>query len=354
MSTAQLKSALTGETPADANPYDLLSHQLDNHRAEFQKLLGKEVPVDRFIRTVKNAVLQNPDLLTVERKSLITAALKAASDHLVPDGREAVFNIYNTKVKRGTAEVYIPMAQYLPMVGGMIKKLWQSGHVTYVDAAAVYAHDEFIYERGDLARLVHKPFGGDEPGEITAAYVVVKLTNGEMKREVMWRRDIERVREASKSPNGPGWRTWYDQFAIKSVIKRAYKQLPSTPDLDSLVEADNEAMGFVAQPASAGLALTDNPGEGLDFPLPQDPAREKEPAQASSASEKQKADSEKAPDLHPMGEMTTIDAIAKLEGFTDIDAMGEWTDLLPDEIRHDERFTRAFKKRMSAIKTPKE
>jgi recombinational DNA repair protein RecT len=61
----------------------------------------------------------------------------------------------------------------------------------------------------------------------------------------MSRRDIEKVRAASKASNGPGWTTWYDQFAIKSVIKRATKLLPSSSDrLERVIQNDNDAMGF--------------------------------------------------------------------------------------------------------------
>lgn len=59
------------------------------------------------------------------------------------------------------------------------------------------------------------------------------------------------------------------------------------------------------------------------------------------------------PEKFQMGELTVIDAIAKLAGFSDIDAMGEWTDALPVAIKQDDRFSKAFKKRMTEIKEQK-
>lgn len=48
---------------------------------------------------------------------------------------------------------------------------------------------------------------------------------------------------------------------------------------------------------------------------------------------------------------TVIDAIAKLATFSDVEKMGEWTDAeLPPEIKSDDRFTKAFKARMDALK----
>jgi recombination protein RecT len=173
--------------------------------------------------------------------------MRAAQDGLMPDGREAVLNIYNTKVKvQGGCEEWVPMVQYLPMVRGILKVVRNSGEIVDIDAAAVYERDHFKFVRGDEACIEHEPYlGDDEPGKIIAAYMIVKLANGEVHREVMPRRDIEKVRAASKSPNGPMWRDWYDQGAIKSVIKRGAKLLPNSSErLDRVIEHDNEAMGF--------------------------------------------------------------------------------------------------------------
>jgi recombination protein RecT len=132
------------------------------------------------------------------------------------------------------------------MVRGLLKVARNSGEISHIDAAAVYEKDHFVFERGDDSRIEHRPYlGTEDPGEVIAAYCIAKLTNGEVHREVMSRRDIEKVRAASKASNGPGWTTWYDKFAIKSFVKRASKLLPSSSDrLTRVIEHDNEAMGF--------------------------------------------------------------------------------------------------------------
>lgn len=231
-------------TERERTPYEVFRTQIEKLRPEIATMTGKE-GVDRFIRVCLNAVQMNPGVLVADRKSLIISCLRAAQDRLLPDGREAVLNVYKTKVKTDGIEQWKELVQYLPMVGGLIKKLYDSGHVTFVDAVAVRERDDFDYQRGDEPRIVHKPFSGEEdPGKVIAAYVVAKLKNGETKREVMFRRDIETVRNASKAPNGLMWDKFYDQGAIKSVIKRAYKQIPNYYELDSVIAADNEATGM--------------------------------------------------------------------------------------------------------------
>lgn len=271
-----LKAVATGKSTAQEarTPYESLKRQLESSKAEFLPLFGNsQQNVDRFIRVVLNAVLSNGDLLDADRRSLISACMKAAQDGLMPDGREAVLNIYNTKIKGrdGARDEWRKMAQYLPMVGGLIKKLYESGEVTYVDAACVYANDRFTYRRGDEPKLEHEPTLADDAGQIVAAYAVIKLKNGEVKREMMPRRDIEAVRGASKSKDSGPWVTWYDQQAIKSVIKRAYKQLPKADAFEKLADYDNQALGFAATPQSVAEivarqtspALENSPTDGI-------------------------------------------------------------------------------------------
>lgn len=275
---AALKAVATGQqAPQEArSPYEALKRQLENSKAEFMPLFGQsQQNVDKFVRVVLNAVLANPDLLDVDRRSLIAACMKAAQDGLMPDGREAVLNIYNVNdAKRGEPPRWVKKAQYLPMVGGLVKKLYESGEITYIDAACVYENDRFTYRRGDEPKLEHEPTLADDAGNIIAAYVVIKMKNGEVKREVMPRRDIEAVRAASKSKDNGPWVTWYDQQAIKSVIKRAYKQLPKADAFEKIAEYDNQALGFAATPTSVAeiaarhepQAIEHAPGDTLDMP----------------------------------------------------------------------------------------
>lgn len=259
---AALKEAVTGKAPEQPGQRELTGYErLKNYLQaqsfinEIAILVGGEAQARTFVRVVLTAVQQTPRLIEADRRTLLLACMKAARDRLMPDGKEAVLNIYNTKVKddKTGRDTWVESVQYLPMAAGLIKKMYQSGEVSFVDSAAVYANDEFIFERGDNPKLVHRPTMADDAGIIIAAYVVVKLTNGEIKREVMPRRDIEKVRAASKAPDGPGWKNWYDQFAIKSVIKRSYKQLPSSVELEQVIASDNEAMGFRDTAAAAGL-----------------------------------------------------------------------------------------------------
>lgn len=236
-------------TPAEKpkSPALQFSSKLTDQREAIAKQLPRGIDPDRFIRTAITTVNLNPDLLSCTPASLYASFMQAAKDGLLPDGKEALIQPYNCKVsQKGESDRWEKRAQYMPMMRGILAVMYRTGIVSMIDGVAVYEKDHFEYDRGDNPRIVHRPYMGmDDPGPVIAAYVVIKLTNGEVKREVMTRREIEKVREASKAKNGPGWTTWYGEFAIKAVIKRASKQLPTdSEDLARVIEHDNEAMGF--------------------------------------------------------------------------------------------------------------
>lgn len=264
-----LKQQISGQPSGEVNRYDFFKGKLEQSRGDLQNFLGSKAAVDRFINTCVSATVENPNLLDADMRSLLTACKKAANANLKPDGREAVLNVYNTKEKDGNGNWnWVKKVQFLPMVAGVVKMIYRGG-ATYVDAAAVYEHDEFDFERGDQTKLTHKPTMADEPGPIVAAYAVVKTEDGEIKREVMFARDIAKVKSKSKTSDKGPWVDWPDQMAIKSVLHRIRKQLNiDDNNLDKLLEVDNEAMGYAMNASSANSALTFDPSPNADFSGP--------------------------------------------------------------------------------------
>src|SRR4030095_14369099 len=274
MTTATMKDLVA---PADqarpSDPYSILKQQLEGTKREFLPRLASRVNVDKFIRVVLTACANAPDLVSANRRSLVTSCLKCAADGLLPDGRDAALVVYNQKVKDRASgrEKWVKMVQYQPMVSGLVQALYEGGEVQLVDATAVYEHDHFRYVRGDSPCIEHEPSSMDDPGELKAAYLIARLRNGQVKREVMYRRDLEKVRAVSKAATGDSapWVRWADQMAIKSVIKRAAKQLPRSEKFDRIVAHDNEALGLPATSAiDEILSAASGASEGPVAPPP--------------------------------------------------------------------------------------
>lgn len=262
--TAIASTATPSVNPAVARALAFKRLITGSQRAQIAAQLPKGLDVERFVRTALTTVALKPELLNCTSTSLLGAIMLAAKDGLLPDGKEALIQSYNCNVAdKGQPARWEKHAEYQPMVRGLINILYRTGDVALVDGVAVFERDVFEYERGDAPRIVHKPYLGlEDKGPVVAAYCIITLKNGEKKREVMTGRDIASVRAASKAPNGPGWKNWEDQFAIKAVIKRAYKQLPTDcPVLAQVIEHDNRTFDMEQDNKPAPVKVDAKPGE---------------------------------------------------------------------------------------------
>lgn len=234
-------AAATTTTPARAHhPLVVFKREMEMRIPEFTAALPAHIPAERYARVLMTAVQTNPDLLKVDRRSLFNSAMKCAQDGLLPDGREAALVVYND-YKLGN------IAQYMPMIAGLRKKVRNSSEIATWDANIVYEHDDFEYELGDNPFIRHKPFMGGEHGKIIAAYSVAVLKTGEKSREVMTWAQIESIRarssgwkafKAGKIKSTP-WSTDEGEMARKTVARRHSKVLPMSTDLDDLIRRDD-------------------------------------------------------------------------------------------------------------------
>jgi recombination protein RecT len=237
----------------ELTPMEAMRGTLVRMQPEFAAALPPQIPVEKFIRTTLTAVQMNPELLGADRRSLLGACMKAAQDGLMLDGREAAPVIFRTKEG--------PKVQYMPMVGGILKKIRNSGELASISAQVVYDKDHFEYELGDNEQIIHKPFLSSDRGQPIACYAIAKTKDGAIYREVMSVADVEKVRNSSRAAQSGPWVQWWDEMAKKTVIRRIAKRLPSSADVDSLFESDNEASGFVQVQRQEPINITPAPDQ---------------------------------------------------------------------------------------------
>ena len=233
---------MTATEDRPLTPYEAFRGTLSRMESEFAMALPPQIPPQRFLRTTMTAIQMQPELLETDRRSLLGACMKAAQDGLLPDGREAAFVVF-----RGKAG---PMAQYMPMIGGLLKKLRNSGQLASIAAHVAYENDDFVYELGDEERIVHKPALGNR-GEAIAAYAIARTTDGAIYREVMSVDEVEQVRSVSRAKGAGPWTQWWSEMARKTVLRRLLKRMPSSADMDALIEHDNETSDLTQQQKSS-------------------------------------------------------------------------------------------------------
>lgn len=209
-------------------------------RERIRAALPPGIDPDRFVRVTLTAIQQNPKIADGDRQALYNAAIRAAADGLVPDGREGAFVEMAGKVT------------WMPMVGGIIKRLATAG--INIDAQLVYENDDFEQQLGDDAAIHHKaPKLGQPRGKEIGVYAIARLPNGMVMREVMDTDQVNQVRAASRSANAGPWKQWWGEMARKTVIRRLAKRLPILdPAVAETIQRDDELYDFAAS----------NPGPG--------------------------------------------------------------------------------------------
>lgn len=213
-------------------PIDEMRGNLTKMAPEFKKALPAHITPEKFGRVVMTAIQGNPDLLLCDRNSFFGAAMKAAQDGLLPDGREAAFVIFNTKAGK--------MAVYMPMILGVLKKFRNSGECLSISCHVVCENDGFDYwtdENGE--HLKHSPKFGDR-GALRLAYSVARTKDGGIYIEVMDETEINKVRAVSRSKDSGPWAQWPSEMWRKTVFRRLAKKLPLSIDLERTVERDDE------------------------------------------------------------------------------------------------------------------
>lgn len=217
--------------PKSLAPIDQVRSDLNKMMPQFQMALPQNVTPEKFIRVTVTALQNSPDLLLCDRQSLYSSAMKCAADGLLPDGREAAFVKYGTRV------------QYLPMIGGIFKKLRNSSEIASITSQIIHANDKFRYwvdSNGE--HLEHEPllFGGDR-GPRVGVYAIAKLKDGGVEIEPMTEEDVNKVKKVSKSATSGPWSGPFEsEMWRKTAIRRLSKRLPMSTELAQVIERDDE------------------------------------------------------------------------------------------------------------------
>lgn len=204
---------------------------------EFKQKVALALPrhctPERFIRVACNALLRTPKLMECSQTSLMKALLDLSTFGLEADGRRAHL---------------VPFKQDVQLIidyKGLAELVRRSGDVSYIHADVVGENDEFVYQFGTGAKLVHKPKLNGR-GNIFAAYSFVRLKDGSEDFDVMGLDDIALImkRSAAVKANKTDspWFTDWNEMAKKTVFRRHSKWLPLSPEVRTAVEYDDEPL----------------------------------------------------------------------------------------------------------------
>lgn len=220
-------------------------------KSQLAAALPRHMTADRMIRIVTTEIRKTPALAQCDQGSFIGAVVQCSQLGLEPGG--ALGHAYlipfgNGKSKSGQFNV-----QLIIGYRGMIDLARRSGQIVSLSARAVRYDDEFSFEYGLEENLIHRP-GENEDSPITHVYAVARLKDGGTQFEVMTAGQIDKIKSQSKaSSNGP-WVTHWEEMAKKTVIRRLFKYLPVSIEMQKAVILDEKAESDIEQDNASVLS----------------------------------------------------------------------------------------------------
>lgn len=147
---------------------------------------------------------------------------------------------------------------------GMIALARNSGQIKSLRAHEVFENDELNYELGMHEILIHKPFRNGDRGKLIGVYAVAELMGGGHQIEFMSKDDVEKVRKKSSNSNSKPWNDHYGEMSKKTVIRRLFKYLPVSIEIQTATVIDEASEHGRFDPKSV-LLDQDFSGETIDM-----------------------------------------------------------------------------------------
>lgn len=205
---------------------------IEQMKSEIARCLPKHLTPDRMARIAMTELRKNPKLQECDPLSFIASIMQAAQLGLEPGilGSCYLIPFWNSKI--GKSE-----CTFMPGYRGFLDLARRSGQIISLVARSVFSNDEFHYQFGLKEDIIHKPAIG-ERGELVAVYALAILKDGGHQFDVMSKAEIDAVRETSKSKDSGPWVTHYEEMAKKTVLRRLFKWLPCSVEMQKAVSLD--------------------------------------------------------------------------------------------------------------------
>lgn len=219
------------------NSFSTVKDLLVSQKTQIEEALPRQLKVENLMHVALTCIRKNEKLLLCNKFSLIGAIVQAAQLGLSCDP------------VLGQAYLVPYKAECTLIIGykGMIRLATNSAVVRNIVPRAVYAGDIFEYEYGLNEKLRHIP--SEEPGQLTHVYAIAELYDGVKQFIVLNKQKIEAARKASpkgKKNEGP-WKDYYDDMAMKTAIRRLFKYIPNSPEMERGVSIDELGEAGIGQ-----------------------------------------------------------------------------------------------------------
>ncbi len=214
------------------SPKQRICALIGENKLKIADMLPRHIEAERFVKSALLAIGRNKDLWNCTPQSVLTTIINAAELGL--DFTPAKGHAYLVPYKN--------VATFMPGYRGMIDLAKRSGTVSRIEAHVVHKNDEFRLEYGLNPVLEHKPVIEGDPGAVVGAYAIAWFKDGETQHEFMTRKQLDAIRKRAKTDYI--WKSDEEEMQRKTVVRRLFKYLPCSPDLEKAMEYDNEITGI--------------------------------------------------------------------------------------------------------------
>jgi recombination protein RecT len=209
---------------------------LTSNMKAVKSVLPKHISPERIMRVAFQAISRNPKLMECTQASIINSLLEASQLGLEiggPLSKASLVPFWNKNIGKREAQLIIGFR-------GMIELAYRSPKVKNFQAHPVFSNDSFEYAYGTSPYLEHRPFDGDDRGELVNGYAIVFYDNGGIDFEVVDRFIAMKHKAKSRSD------LWNDRDAepemwVKTAIRRLSKRIPQSEELQRAASLDEAA-----------------------------------------------------------------------------------------------------------------
>lgn len=234
-------------TSTVTSPAKAMKTFLETNAVNILKGLSQDINPEKFMATVYNLLLVNPNIAKCDKMTVLNAVNRSAQLGLSPDPMlgESHFIPRDKKEKQGNQWIVTgKTCDFQIGYKGLIKIAYASNFIKLMQSYTVYDNDHLVMEAG--LKPDYRISRGTSRGEIEGFLCMVKLENDEWDFEYMSIADVNRIRDksdaykaSSKYGSDSPWTSSYEEMGKKTVIKRLFKRLPKLDDYDVAVEYNN-------------------------------------------------------------------------------------------------------------------
>lgn len=233
---AQANDAQAAVVPAIPQPIGIVD-RLAGSRQQLEIALPEGVSVDRYIRTVKTLVRENPDLGKCDPGTVLGAVFTCAQLGLELTktlGEAHIIPFFNKR--KGVHEATLIIGYQ-----GLRKLVLASGLVSHIEAYEIRRNDDFTFALGTNPHVHHTWDILEDRGEVVAFYGVAHLADGSFVFQEPWSvRRMEEHRDQFAQRTGPRspWADHFESMSLKTVIRMLAKRLPQGATVSAAMRID--------------------------------------------------------------------------------------------------------------------